>query len=329
MRLRSLRIVLLLAVLAVPAAAQEKFTNLKVLPQDIPPQQLHQTMDGFTRALGVRCIHCHVGQEGKPFKHEDFALDDKPAKLKAREMMRMVSDINNKYLANLPDRSSSPVKVECITCHRGVTQPRQLHDVLDATYDGGGIDSTVARYQALRAKYYGRAAYDFGEVPLTLVADHARTAGHAADAERLLAMNVDANPTSDFARRQYAGAAIARSFREQGRDSGAATVRALRDRYGDKVVSENLLNDVGYQLLGAGQVASAVDVLRLNTVEHPQSGNAFDSCGESLMTHGDKKGAIAAYTRSLELDPSNDNARQMLAQLKAPAKPGKKGSASH
>jgi len=222
MRLRSLRIVLLLAVLAVPAAAQEKFTNLKVLPQDIPPQQLHQTMDGFTRALGVRCIHCHVGQEGKPFKHEDFALDDKPAKLKAREMMRMVSDINNKYLANLPDRSSSPVKVECITCHRGVTQPRQLHDVLDATYDGGGIDSTVARYQALRAKYYGRAAYDFGEVPLTLVADHARTAGHAADAERLLAMNVDANPTSDFARRQ------SRAPRSRARSASRAGTRAPR-----------------------------------------------------------------------------------------------------
>jgi hypothetical protein len=34
------------------------------------------------------------------------------------------------------------------------------------------------------------------------------------------------------------------------------------------------------------------------------------------MTAGRKSEAIASYQRSLELDPGNDNARQMLAHLR-------------
>src|SRR5262245_20673087 len=74
----------------------EHFVNLKVLPQDIPPQELRALMGTFTRGLGVRCVFCHVGEEGKPIRDEDFPKDDKPTKLKAREMMRMTQDINDK-----------------------------------------------------------------------------------------------------------------------------------------------------------------------------------------------------------------------------------------
>ena len=80
---------LLACALACPRSAwaqppAETYTNLKVLPKDIAPKDLRAMMNGFTRALGVRCIHCHVGQEGRPFRHEEFALDDKPTKTKAR-----------------------------------------------------------------------------------------------------------------------------------------------------------------------------------------------------------------------------------------------------
>jgi len=320
----ALSVIPLLLLLIVPALAptyaqeREKFTNLKVLPQDIAPEQLRQTMNDFTRALGVRCIHCHVGEEGRPFKEGEFALDDKPTKLKAREMLRMVHDLNEKYLAALPNRSDPPLKIECFTCHRGVTQPRPLQDLLGAAYDQGGIDSTLARYRALKTRYYGRAAYDFGEVPLSLVADHAHSAGHPDDAQRLLALNVDEHPASDFARRQYAGGAIAAAFRDQGADSGAAVFRALRATYGDKIVSEDMLNNVGYALLGANHPDAALAAFRLNVAEHPASGNVYDSLGEALMHGGDRKAATAAYTKSLELDPKNDNARHMLDELKKP-----------
>ncbi len=49
-------------------------------------------MKGFTRALGVRCSHCHVG--GNPLSTYDFASDENPNKGRAREMLRMLNSIN-------------------------------------------------------------------------------------------------------------------------------------------------------------------------------------------------------------------------------------------
>ncbi|MGH7740882.1 MAG: c-type cytochrome, partial [Candidatus Eiseniibacteriota bacterium] len=257
---------LLLCVVAASAAAQgeqEKYTNLKVLPKDIAPADLRATMNNFTRALGVRCIYCHVGQEGQPFKHEDFAKDDKPTKAKARVMLKMVMDLNGTYLAQLDKRVDPPLRVECFTCHRGVPQPRTLQDVLNITYDAGGMDSTLARYHSLHDRYYGRAAYDFGEVPLTLVAAHAQGAGHADDASRLLALNVEMNPNSDFAKRQQVVTTLGLKFGSLGADSGTAAYRDFKSRYGDKVVSEQMLNQVGYDLLGANQMDPAIAVFKL------------------------------------------------------------------
>lgn len=103
---------LIVGSIAAPVRAQmerETFTNLKVLPKDIEPEKLRGMMSGFTRALGVRCIYCHVGQEGQPFKNGDFALDDKPTKLKARVMIQMMQDLNEKYLPSLATRSAPVV----------------------------------------------------------------------------------------------------------------------------------------------------------------------------------------------------------------------------
>lgn len=317
--------VLIVSVVAVgPVRAQlqprEEFTNLKVLPKDIPPGELRALMGTFTRALGVRCVFCHVGEEGKPLRHEDFPKDDKPEKRAAREMMKMTKAINETYLANLEDRSKPAVVVKCVTCHRGTVKPRMLQDVLATAYEAGGLDSTVARYRALRDRYYGRFTYDFGDGPLVDAAQQIRQSGHAADALRLQSLNVEMNPQSAYAKRQYAGAAIAQSYRAQGPDSGAATYRAFKQRYGAELVSEPLINDVGYALLGEQKVPEAIAVFRLNVADHPGSSDAFDSLGEGYMAHGDWKLATEAYTKSLALDPSNDNAKKQLEEIKAQSK---------
>jgi len=324
---RGLAVVISLATLASPLLAQgpprEEFTNLKVLPKDIAPEELRALMNTFTRALGVRCIQCHVGEEGKPFKHEDFAKDDKPAKLKAREMMRMTQDLNDKYLANLADRSEPPIRIKCVTCHHGVTQPRPLEDVLKTAYDTGGMDSTLARYRALRERYYGRFAYDFGEVPLAELAGKVRTAGNREDALQLLAFNLEMNPNSAFAKRQYAASSLALAF-VTGADSGAATYGRLKERYGAALVNEGMVNGIGYDLIGAGKTDAAIAAFAFNVAQNPQSANAYDSMGEGYYQKGDRKQAVAAYQKSLQLDPTNQNAIDKLKELKAKPKPAKK-----
>src|SRR5437773_2957171 len=71
----------------------QKLQNLKVFPKDIPVRTLIDTMASFTRALGVRCTYCHVGEDSQPLSSYDFPSDQKPEKEKAREMLRMVGAI--------------------------------------------------------------------------------------------------------------------------------------------------------------------------------------------------------------------------------------------
>lgn len=292
----------------------EEFTNLLVLPNEIAPDDLREIMRSYTRALGVRCTYCHVGERGKPHQHGDFAKDDKPTKTTAREMMRMTNDLNQKYLAALSSRSEPSIRVQCVTCHHGVTEPRTLQEILEATYEIGGMDSTLARYQALYDRYFGRFSYDFGDVPLADVASRLHATGHPDDAERLLALDVEMNPESSFAKREHADVVLARAFTVSA-DSGAAAYRDLRERYGAELIGEAFLNHLGYDLLEADQIDEALAAFVLNVAENPESANAHDSLGEVFLRRGDRKQAIAAYETSLELDPSNDNAVEKLRGL--------------
>jgi len=73
----------------------------------------------------------------------------------------MVKAINTDYLSKLASRSDPAVPFMCATCHRGITQPRPLQQVLLMAYDGGGADSVERTYRALRKQYLESASYDF------------------------------------------------------------------------------------------------------------------------------------------------------------------------
>ena len=155
-----------------PLAAQwpPEPKNLQVFPEDIDTRQLLGAMRGFSRGLGVRCQHCHVGEEGQPLSTFDFASDDKAAKLAARAMMRMVRSINEQVADAITD-GSEPVAVRCVTCHRGVLQPEQLEDLLAREAASGGVEAALTRYAELREKHYGSHTYDFGEGTLVRTAE--------------------------------------------------------------------------------------------------------------------------------------------------------------
>jgi tetratricopeptide (TPR) repeat protein len=184
-------------------------TNVKVFPPDISVDSLLERMAGFTRALGVRCTYCHAGRDGQPLDSIDFASDARPAKEKARAMLRMVAAINGEHLAQLANRRSPPVTVECFTCHHGIAVPRTLQQVLLGAHAAGGVDSVTSAYRTFRARYFGGAAYDFGEVTLVDVANAVRSAGSLADALRLYQLNIEMVPTSTFALRSLASGLLA------------------------------------------------------------------------------------------------------------------------
>jgi len=81
--------------------------NLKVLT----PENLMAQMQTFPAALGVE------NQGGCNFCHEaDRSLDTKLTKVKARQMLELVNEINAKF-------GDGKVHVTCWTCHQGSTKP--------------------------------------------------------------------------------------------------------------------------------------------------------------------------------------------------------------
>ena len=80
---------------------------------------------------------------------------------------------------------------------------------------------------------------------------------------------------------------------------------------------ENPLNRLGYELMGAGKLQAAIEVLKVNTERYPKSWNAWDSLGEAYMKAGNTDSAIRDYQKSLQLNPRNAGARQAIAKMQA------------
>ena len=175
----------------------DSLINVKVIPKNTPVMQVVGMMRNFAGALGVRCHFCHVGQEGQPLAQFDFAKDEKRTKLTARQMMRMVEEINRR-LDTLPEHAqmASHVEVTCNTCHRGVSRPMSLEQLIQETAQTAGADSATRAYRALRERYYGRAAYDFGEPTLDVAAFRLARAGKFDEAFAILRLNEEQFPTS-------------------------------------------------------------------------------------------------------------------------------------
>lgn len=155
----------------VPSGAQipDTFKNLKVLPKDIPKAELVSVMRSFSGALGVRCNHCHVGENAATLEGFDFAADDKEPKRIARVMMSMVQEINKELIPKAEIKDA--VQVRCVTCHRGVQEPRTLEETLRATIEKDGVQAGLKQYHELRERHHGSGAYDFRPGPVNMVAE--------------------------------------------------------------------------------------------------------------------------------------------------------------
>jgi hypothetical protein len=145
-------------------------------------------MRNFTSYLGVRCQYCHVGEEGQPLTQFNFVSDDKRTKVVARQMMLMVQEINRR-LDSLPAGLGARLQVTCNSCHRGTSRPVPLSALIADAATTAGADSAVRAYRALRERYYGRDAFDFGEGSLNTAAFRLGNAKKFDEAFALLRLN--------------------------------------------------------------------------------------------------------------------------------------------
>ncbi|MEJ2543835.1 MAG: serine hydrolase [Calditrichaceae bacterium] len=76
-----------------------------------------------------------------------------------------------------------------------------------------------------------------------------------------------------------------------------------------------LLNQVGYDLLHEKLFKEAIQIFRLNVQRYPKLANPYDSLAEAYMKAGENKLAVENYSKSIELDSTNQNAIQIIAKL--------------
>ena len=192
----SLFIGLIAPVVAAPQAPpQWPPRNLQHFPKDISRDDLIQRMREFSFALGVRCEYCHAG-EGQSLQSVDFASDQKPAKQKARAMLKMVTTLNTSLLPDLPSRATPRVEVTCATCHRGLPLPKSLQVTLYELTKTAGATAAVERYRELRRDQMVSGKYNFGEWEVNELARRLATEGDAQSAITILELNGEFYPKS-------------------------------------------------------------------------------------------------------------------------------------
>ncbi len=92
--------------------------NIKVLT-GLYAQPFQEEMNLIVQALGVSCNTCHAPRG-------NFASDEKPLKLKARQMLEMTRALNKQYFPDHKPKDGESVlgKVTCYTCHKGEQLPK-------------------------------------------------------------------------------------------------------------------------------------------------------------------------------------------------------------
>lgn len=232
--------------LALNCMAQERWEwpehpiNILALPSDITPTELRSAMHEFSQGLGVRCNYCHVGEEGQPFTKWDFAADDKPNKERAREMIRMIGDIDE-HLAKIKPSGDKRVYMSCYTCHRGRPRPMTLEEEIRETYRKEGLEPAIMHLSKLKEEFYGKGMYNFE--------------------------------------------------------------------------SPEPLNSLGYSLLDSNDTSGAVRVFKLNAEKFPKAGEVWMGLADANVKSGNTVEAIEDYKKSLELNPRNRRAKEMLDKL--------------
>jgi CubicO group peptidase (beta-lactamase class C family) len=102
------------------------------------------------------------------------------------------------------------------------------------------------------------------------------------------------------------------------RQGPGAALRDFSTALTGGAISENTLNDIGYQFLREKKYPDAITIFQRNVDLHPSSANTYDSLGEAYMDAGEHDLAVTNYKKSLDLNPANDNAKAMLAKLASP-----------
>ena len=109
--------------------AENVFKNITAL-RGIPVDEFMGTMGVFSAALGLSCEDCHTASSND---WSNYAQDVNPKKIRARQMVRMMADINKQHFGGRQ-------VVTCFTCHRGSAGRPRVTSSLSILYGAPAPD---------------------------------------------------------------------------------------------------------------------------------------------------------------------------------------------
>jgi tetratricopeptide (TPR) repeat protein len=80
---------------------------------------------------------------------------------------------------------------------------------------------------------------------------------------------------------------------------------------------ESELNSLGYEFMNENLIESAIKIFNLNVNEFPNSPNVYDSRGEAYFNKKNYLLSKKDYLKVVELDATNQNAKDMLLKIEA------------
>jgi tetratricopeptide (TPR) repeat protein len=110
---------------------------------------------------------------------------------------------------------------------------------------------------------------------------------------------------------------------QRGFDHAAEVFAAMQKQKPDFKLDETIVNNWGYELMQEKHLPEAIELLKLNAQMYPDSSNAFESLGEAYGSSGERQLAIESYTKALDKDPRNQDAKEKLKQLESSVAPTK------
>ncbi|MFB3386801.1 serine hydrolase [Flavobacterium sp. LAR06] len=105
-------------------------------------------------------------------------------------------------------------------------------------------------------------------------------------------------------------------FSENNFETAVIQFKKLKLKHIDYNFEEDL-NNLGYHFYNKKQLDLSVQIFTLNCSEYPKSANTYDSLGEIYEAIGKLDLAKQNYQKSLDLNPKNENARQMISKINA------------
>jgi len=157
--------------------AEQVFKNIQVFT-GMPASRLQGAMAFIASSLNVDCDYCHI---------QDFGSDGTPAKIRAREMIRMMRDLNQRAFQGRD-------VVNCFTCHQGHATPVSISPIVPVVRppavvpSGKQVEASLPSVAQILDRYVqalgGQAALD--RVTSRIVTTARLTGGNANDSMELI-----------------------------------------------------------------------------------------------------------------------------------------------